>query len=395
MTAQTISAIPSAAPSAKAKKQKTASPTKKIVLLPGDGIGPEVTRVAADVLRTCASERGLRLEFTELPFGGAAIDVAGEPLPSSTLKACIAADAILLGACGGPKWDKQPPGQRPESGLLALRKGLGLYINLRPVRLRPALAGISPLRPERAQSIDIEIVRELAGGIYFGEHGEETLDGGIERAWDVETYTTPEIERVARYAFARAEARSRHVSSVDKANVLTSSVLWRRTVTRYAEKHPGVKLDHMYVDNAAMQLVLAPAQFDVILTSNMFGDILSDGAAALVGSIGLIPSMSSGSGPSLYEPIHGSAPTLAGKDVACPIGAILSAAMLLGESLGLADEAAAVDSALERVLERGFRTVDIAEPSSQTVGCARFGELVSQELAAVLREQSSGKAGGA
>jgi len=392
MTAQTISAVPSAAPRAKAKKQKVANPKKKIVLLPGDGIGPEVTRVAADVLRTCAAEGGHRLEFTELPFGGAGIDAEGEPLPAATLKACIAADAILLGACGGPKWDARPPGQRPESGLLALRKGLGLYINLRPVRLRPALAGISPLRPERAGVIDIEIVRELAGGIYFGERGQETVRG-VERAWDVETYSTPEIERVARYGFARAEARTRRLTSVDKANVLTSSALWRRTVTRFAEKHPAVQVDHMYVDNAAMQLVLAPARFDVILTSNMFGDILSDGAAALVGSIGLIPSMSTGSGPSLYEPIHGSAPTLAGKDVACPIGAILSAAMLLRESLGLTEEGAAVDKAVDRVLERGFRTADIAEPTGQTVGCARFGELVNEELRAALKQGARGKAG--
>jgi 3-isopropylmalate dehydrogenase len=393
MTVQTISAVPSAAPSAKVKKKKAGSPSpKKIVLLPGDGIGPEVTRVAADVLRTCAAAGGHNFEFTELPFGGAGIDAAGEPLPAATLKACIAADAILLGACGGPRWDARPPGQRPESGLLALRKGLGLYINLRPVRLRSALAGISPLRPERAGKIDIEIVRELAGGIYFGERGEETVKG-VERAWDVETYSTPEIERVARYGFARAEARSRHMTSVDKANVLTSSALWRRTVTKMAAKHPAVELDHMYVDNAAMQLVLAPSRFDVILTSNIFGDILSDGAAALVGSIGLIPSMSLGSGPSLYEPIHGSAPTLAGKDVACPIGAVLSAAMLLGESLGLVAESVAVDVALDRVLERGYRTVDIAEPTGQTVGCARFGELLNAELAAVLKQGAGRKSG--
>ncbi|MGC1186398.1 MAG: 3-isopropylmalate dehydrogenase [Candidatus Acidiferrales bacterium] len=390
MTSQTISANPSAAPSA--KTQESARP-KKIVLLPGDGIGPEVTRVAADVLRTCASERGHRFEFTELPFGGAGIEADGDPLPRATLEACLEADAILLGAVGGPRWDARPPGQRPESGLLALRKGLGLYINLRPVRLRPALAGISPLRPERAKSIDIEIVRELAGGIYFGERGSETVDG-VERAWDVETYTTPEIERVAEYAFGRAEARTRRVASVDKANVLTSSALWRRTVTRLAARHADVKLDHLYVDNAAMQLVLAPLQFDVIVTSNMFGDILSDGAAALVGSIGLIPSMSLGLGPSLYEPIHGSAPTLAGKDVACPIGSILSAAMLLSESLGLEAEAAAVDAAMDRVLERGFRTTDIAEPSGQTVGCARFGELLNSELRSALKQRSPRQAGG-
>ena len=392
MTAQTLSAIPSAATS---PKPKPAARPKKIVLLPGDGIGPEVTRVAADVLKTCASAGGHRFEFIELPFGGAGIDAAGEPLPAATLAACLEADAILLGACGGPRWDARPPGHRPESGLLALRKGLGLYINLRPVRLRPVLAGISPLRPERVRSIDIEIVRELAGGIYFGERGNETIDG-IERAWDVETYTAPEIERVAEYAFARAEARTRRLASVDKANVLTSSALWRRTVSRLAAHHSGVKLEHLYVDNAAMQLVLAPSQFDVIVTSNMFGDILSDGAAALVGSIGLIPSMSLGLGPSLYEPIHGSAPSLAGKDVANPIGSILSAAMLLGESLGLAAEAAAIDVALDRVLERGFRTADIAEPAGQLIGCAEFGALLNAELATALKgHRDARKAGGA
>jgi 3-isopropylmalate dehydrogenase len=392
MSAQTTSAIPSAAPSASTSSVRSAvSSPKKIVLLPGDGIGPEVTRVAADVLRTCAAAGGYSFDFTELPFGGAGIEADGEPLPAATLAACLEADAILLGAVGGPRWDARPPGHRPESGLLALRKGLGLYINLRPIRLRPALAGISPLRPKRSRSIDIEIVRDLAGGIYFGERGQETVDG-VERAWDVETYTTLEIERVAEYAFARAEARRRRLCSVDKANVLTSSALWRRTVSRMAARHPGVKLDHMYVDNAAMQLVLAPSQFDVIVTSNMFGDILSDGAAALVGSIGLIPSMSLGSGHSLYEPIHGSAPTLAGKDVACPIGSILSAAMLLGESLGLKSEAAAVESALDRVLERGFRTADIAEPAGQTVGCVRFGELLNAELSTALKQESARKA---
>jgi 3-isopropylmalate dehydrogenase len=352
---------------------------KRIALLPGDGIGPEVTRVAADILKACAEAGGHRFEFQELPFGGAGIEAAGEPLPRATLDACLCADAVLLGAVGGPRWDARPPGQRPESGLLALRKGLGLFINVRPIRLRAPLAGISPLRPERIGSIDIEIVRELAGGIYFGEHGLEGSEGA-ERAWDVETYTAAEIERVASYAFVRAERRAKKLASVDKANVLTSSALWRRTVTRLAAGHPGVKVEHLYVDNAAMQLVLAPGNFDVLVTSNMFGDILSDAAAALVGSIGLIPSMSCGSGPSLYEPIHGSAPSLAGKDVACPVGAILSAAMLLRESFGLAAEAERIESALDRLFIEGVRTVDIAEPKSVVVGCREFGERLVKEL---------------
>ena len=366
---------------------------KRIALLPGDGIGPEVTRVAVRVLEACAQAGGHRFEFEELPFGGAGIDVAGEPLPRATLEACARADAVLLGAVGGPRWDARPPGRRPESGLLALRKELGLYINLRPIRLRAPLAGISPLRPERIGSIDIEIVRELAGGIYFGDRGQEGREGA-ERAWDVEMYTTAEIERVARYAFVRAERRAKKLASVDKANVLTSSALWRRTVTRLSAEHPGVKVEHFYVDNAAMQLVLAPGSFDVLVTSNIFGDILSDAAAALVGSIGLIPSMSCGSGPPLYEPIHGSAPTLAGKDVACPVGSILSAAMLLRESFGLATEADWIESALDRLFTEGVRTVDIAEPKSLVVGCSEFGDRLVAGIQASAK-QSSRKGGGA
>ncbi len=367
--------------------------SKRIVLLPGDGIGPEVTRAAVGVLEACAKAGNHRFEFQELPFGGSGIDAASEPLPHATLDACLRADAVLLGAVGGPRWDARPPGQRPESGLLALRKEMGLYINLRPIRLIAPLAGISPLRPERIGAIDIEIVRELAGGIYFGEHGLEE-SGGAERAWDVETYTTAEIERVAQYAFARAERRAKKLASVDKANVLTSSALWRRTVTRLASEHRDVKVEHLYVDNAAMQLVLAPGNFNVLVTSNMFGDILSDAAAAIVGSIGLIPSLSCGSGPSLYEPIHGSAPALAGKDVACPIGAILSAAMLLRESFGLAAEADWIESALDRLLLEGVRTVDIAEPNSRIVGCREFGERLSAEVLAIGRK-SARRGGGA
>jgi 3-isopropylmalate dehydrogenase len=353
---------------------------RKIVLLPGDGIGPEIVRVAVSVLKDCAAQFGHHFEFTEFLFGGCAIDATGLPLPAETLAACKAADAILLGAVGGPKWESQPIGRRPESGLLALRKELGLYINLRPIDLRPSLRSLSPLHPDRTQAVHIDFVRELAGDIYFGEHRVGPDPSG-ERATDEAVYTTAEVERVAKYAFARAEARTGRLASVDKANVLSTSQLWRRTVTRMAADHPAVKLDHLYVDNAAMQLVLAPVQFDVILTSNMFGDILSDLGAALVGSIGLIPSMSCGTGPSLYEPIHGSAPLLAGKDVANPVGTILSAAMMLRESFGLQREAEWIESAVDRLFLNGIRTPDIAAPGTPGVGCIEFGKRLRAEMA--------------
>src|ERR1700676_3258246 len=346
---------------------------KKIVLLPGDGIGPEVTRAAASVLQECAREFQHKFEMVEMPVGGPGIDKTGNPLPGETLDACRKADAVFLGAVGGPAWDALPVGKRPESGLLALRKELGLNINVRPIDLRPALRSLSPLSADRARHVHIDIIRELAGDIYFGEHRVEAHASG-ERATDEAVYTTGEVERVAQYAFARAEARTGRLASIDKANVLATSQLWRRTVTRLAADHPGVKLEHLYVDNAAMQLVLAPAQFDVILTSNMFGDILSDLGAALVGSIGLIPSMSSGTGPSVYEPIHGSAPSLAGKDVANPVGTILSASMMLRESFGFTQEAEWIESAVDRLFASGIRTADIAEPGTTTLRCSEFGE---------------------
>jgi 3-isopropylmalate dehydrogenase len=352
---------------------------KKIVLLPGDGIGPEIMQAAVRVLKACVTEFGHHFDFAEFPFGGCAIDATGEPLPAETLAACRAADAILLGAVGGPKWDAVPLVKRPESGLLALRKTLGLYINLRPIDLRLPLFGLSPLRADRVRDVHIDFVRELAGDIYFGKHHVESDPSG-ERATDEAVYTTAEVERVARYAFARAESRKGRLASVDKANVLATSQLWRRTVTRLAADHPNVKLEHLYVDNAAMQLVLAPAQFDVILTSNMFGDILTDLGAALAGSIGLIPSMSCGPGPSLYEPIHGSAPTLAGKDVANPVGMILSAAMMMRESFGLKLEAEWIESAVDRVFASGIRTPDTVEPGTTKVGCTEFVERLQAEM---------------
>jgi 3-isopropylmalate dehydrogenase len=352
---------------------------KTIALLPGDGIGPEVIRAAVTLLSDCASAFGHQLEFREYPFGGNAIDTCGVPLPAETLAGCRAADAILLGAVGGPQWESLPFGTRPEAGLLAIRKELGLYINLRPIRPRPALRNISPLRPERLGNCDFEIVRELAGDIYFGEH---TISK--EKASDLAEYSVPEIERAARYAFERARTRKQHLTSVDKANVLASSTLWRDTVNALSREYPGISLDHQYVDNAAMQILLRPTQFDVILTGNMFGDILSDEAAALAGSIGLIPSLSRGrpDHPALYEPIHGSAPTIAGKDVACPLGAVFSATLMLRESFGRQVEAQAIEDAIDRVLEQGYRTADIAEPGSRVVGGSEFTEKIRAQFRA-------------
>jgi 3-isopropylmalate dehydrogenase len=299
------------------------------------------------------------------------------------LAGCRAADAILLGAIGGSKWDSLPLGNRPEAGLLALRKGLGLYINLRPTKLRPSLQGISPLREERLAGCDFEIVRELAGDIYFGEHSQHWQDGQAV-ARDVAEYSESEIQRVARYAFERAATRRKKLTSVDKANILATSTLWRQTVTALAREYPEVTLDHLYVDNASMQILLRPSQFDVVVTGNLFGDILTDEAAALAGSIGMIPSMSRGrkGQPALYEPIHGSAPTLAGKDVACPIGMILSASMMLKESFGLDAEAQWIEAAVDRALESGYRTPDIAEPG----GRVSRGSELTQQIRNELRE---------
>jgi 3-isopropylmalate dehydrogenase len=352
---------------------------KTIVLLPGDGIGPEVTRAAATVLRDCAQEFNHQFDFAELPVGGAAIDATGTPLPLETLDACRKADAVFLGAVGGNKWDSLPVGKRPESGLLDLRKGMGLFVNVRPVKVLEPLRGISPLKSERLGDLDLEIVRELAGGMYFGERG-NVVENGAERAWDTESYSTPEIERVATFAYARAENRSRRLCSVDKANVLTSSQLWRRTVTALNTAYPTVKLEHMYVDNAAMQLTLRPGQFDVLLSTNMFGDILSDAAAGLVGSIGLIPSGSFGNTAPLFEPIHGSAPSLVGTDSANPVASILSATMLLRDAFGLGLEADWIEHSLLRVLAGGYRTPDVIEPGAKAIGGAAFMTILREEM---------------
>jgi 3-isopropylmalate dehydrogenase len=353
---------------------------KTIAVLAGDGIGPEVTRAAISILEDCAMAFGHQFEFVELPFGGIATDLCSEPLPAETLNACRKADAVLLGAVGGSKWDSLPLDRRPEAGLLGLRKALGLYINLRPIKLFDSLRAISPLRLGNHETIDLEIVRELAGGIYFGAR-QITGSEANETASDTEIYSVKEIERVALYAFRRAAARGKRLASIDKANVLASSGLWRRTVERLAKGFPEVKVESLYVDNAALQLVIRPAQFDVMLTSNMFGDILSDEAAGLVGSIGLIPSMSLGNGTALYEPIHGSAPQLAGKNSANPIGAILCAAMLLRESCGLHREAAVVEKAVEHALASGIRTPDIASPETRAVSCSEMAESIRAGVA--------------
>jgi 3-isopropylmalate dehydrogenase len=359
---------------------------KSIAVLPGDGIGPEVTRAAILLLDDCAAAFGHSFQFRDYAFGGNAIDSHGAPLPPETLAACRASDAVLLGAIGGPKWESLPFGTRPEAGLLGIRKDMGLYINLRPIKVRPALRGISPLRPERLGNSDFEIVRELAGDIYFGEHKITK-----EKASDLAEYSVPEIERVARYAFERAASRGKHLTSVDKANVLASSTLWRDTVSAMAREYPSIAVDHLYVDNASMQILLKPTQFDVILTGNMFGDILSDEAAALAGSIGLIPSLSRGRAdqPALYEPIHGSAPTLAGKDIACPLGAVFSATLMLRESFGLRAESEWIESAVDRALEKGFRTADIAGTGEKVVGGSEFTKAIRAELQAASPDHAS------
>jgi len=347
----------------------------RITLLTGDGIGPEITAVARQLLDAVSRRHGFELIYDEQPMGGAAIDATGEPLPQSTLEACRAADAVLLAAIGSPQYDSLPREKRPESGLLGLRAGLGLFANLRPVKIIPALAGASTLKPEVIEGVDLLVVRELTGGVYFGTpKGRVEADGHV-RAFNTMAYSDFEIDRIARVGFDLALQRGSRLCSVDKANVLDVSQLWRDRVEAIASDYPGVTLSHMYVDNAAMQLVRAPKQFDVILTSNLFGDILSDEAAMLTGSIGMLPSASLGEGgPGLFEPIHGSAPDIAGRDLANPMAMVLSAAMLL--RIGLKQEAAAADleAAVERTLAAGFRTGDLMAKGCSQLGCRAMGE---------------------
>ena len=356
----------------------------KIVVLPGDGIGPEVTEQAVRVLREVANIHGHNFLFEEHPAGGAAIKTSGSPLPRATIDACLSADAVLLGAVGTPEFDHLPFDKRPEAGLLQLRQALGGFANLRPVSSYRALADASPLRRELAESVDILIVRELLGGLYFGEPRGIASQNGNSVAFNTMRYSVAEIERVARIAFEAAIKRRRKVTSVDKANVLETSQLWRQTVTRVAAEFPQVELDHLYVDAAAMHLITNPKRFDVMLTENLFGDILSDEASVITGSLGMLASATIGGAVDLYEPVHGSAPDIAGRGIANPLGAIASAAMLLSYTAGLADEAADIEAAISEVLEAGYRTFDIARGTGgQTVSTCEMGSLVAEAVAGV------------
>lgn len=333
--------------------------TKHITVIPGDGIGKEITDAAVKVLKKVDETYHIGLTFETKDAGGTAYDKFGTPLPADTIEAAKQADAILFGAVGGDQWDNVEPKLRPEQAVLGLRKALGLYVNLRPVKVPEVLAEYSPLKPEIVTGTDVLIVRELVGGIYFGDRCESEIHNGVERAWDLENYSVPEVQRITKFAMTAAQKRRHKVTSVDKANVLATSRLWRRTVIDMAKAYPDVALNHFYVDNCAMQLALNPKQFDVIVTSNLFGDILSDEAAVLGGSIGMMPSASIGEQTSLYEPIHGSAPDIAGKGIANPCATILSAAMLLRYSLDEDAAADCIEQAVDKALAAGWRTLDL------------------------------------
>jgi len=353
----------------------------KIAILAGDGIGPEIVAQAVKALQALARD-GLKLELEEAPFGGAGVDTHGDPLPEPTLRLARAADAVLCGAVGGPKYDALPRAQRPEQGILRIRKELGLFANLRPALLFPELIGASSLKPEVVSGLDIMIVRELTGDIYFGEpRGRRTNARGAREGYDTMHYSEPEIRRIAEVGFAAAMKRSRRLTSVDKENVLETSRLWREIVSDVGAKYPQVALTHMYVDNAAMQLVRAPKHFDVIVTGNLFGDILSDEASMLTGSIGMLPSASlDANSKGLYEPVHGSAPDIAGKDLANPLATILSSAMMLRYTFGQEAAARRIEGAVRKVLAAGYRTADIFEPGTKKVGTREMGDAVVAAL---------------
>ncbi len=358
--------------------------TYKIAVLPGDGIGQEVTPEALKILQVVAKGSGTSFEFEQGLVGGAAIDETGDPLPDATFRLCEASRAILFGAVGGPKWDDAPHERRPERGLLRLRKELDLFANLRPAKCFPMLVDASPLRRSVVEGTDLMVIRELTGGLYFGEpRGVERMADGSAHAVNTMAYTSREIERVARVAFDVARKRRKRLASVDKANVLVVSQLWREVVTGVGRDYPDVQLEHVLVDNCAMALVARPTRFDTIVTENTFGDILSDEAAILAGSMGMLPSASLGGRTALYEPVHGTAPDIAGKGIANPIAAILSAAMLLRYSLNMVGDAEKVEAGVLRVLEKGCRTADIRQDGTTLVGTGEMGDLIAREVSAL------------
>lgn len=354
---------------------------KKITVLPGDGIGPEVIKSAIQVLETVASKFNHQFTFQYAKLGGVAIDEEGTPLPEETVELCQKSDGVLLGAVGGPKWDTLPGHMRPEKGLLGIRKALNLYANLRPVTAYKALVDASTLKREVVEGVDLMIVRELTGGLYFGEPSERRQEADGEAVVDTLYYKKSEIERIVRQAFELARLRRKKVTSVDKANVLESSRLWREVAEEVGREYPDIELEHMLVDNAAMQLIRNPKQFDVVVTENMFGDILSDEASMLTGSLGMLPSASiSGDGPGLYEPIHGSAPDIAGQNKANPLATISSVAMLLRYSFQMKEEADAIEDAITAVLEAGYRTGDIAQVGDQVLNTEEMTEKVIENI---------------
>ncbi|MGK7952384.1 MAG: 3-isopropylmalate dehydrogenase [Xenococcaceae cyanobacterium] len=354
----------------------------RITLLPGDGIGPEIIAVAVDVLKLVGKQYNLEFSFENALIGGAAIDATGEPLPAETLEICRNSDAVLLAAIGGYKWDNLPRHQRPETGLLGLRAGLGLFANLRPATILPQLIDASSLKKEVVEGVDIMVVRELTGGVYFGQpKGIFETETGEKRGVNTMAYTEAEIDRIAKVGFETAQKRQGKLCSVDKANVLDVSQLWRDRITAMAKEYPDVELSHLYVDNAAMQLVRAPKQFDTIVTGNLFGDILSDAAAMLTGSIGMLPSASLGAAkPGVFEPVHGSAPDIAGEDKANPLAQVLSAAMMLRYGLDEPEAATKIERAVSQVLDRGYRTGDIMSAGMKLVGCREMGEALIEVL---------------
>jgi 3-isopropylmalate dehydrogenase len=353
----------------------------KIAVLPGDGIGVEIVPEAIKALQAIGEKFGHEFQFTEALIGGAAYDAVGNPLPESTLSICRESDAVLLGAIGGPQWENLPVHLRPEVGaLLPLRKELGLYANLRPCMLFPSLIQASTLKEEVITGVDLMVIRELTGGLYFGEKSREATADGGQKATDILSYSTYEIERIVRFAYKTARKRRHKLCSVDKANVIETSRLWRETVTGIAKEYPDVETSHMYVDNCAMQLIRNPKQFDVIVTENMFGDILTDEASMLTGSIGMLPSASIGGQVGVYEPSHGSAPDIAGQSKANPLATILSAAMMLRYAFNLEEEATMIEQAVRQVMEEGYRTPDIMEAGKKLVNTVQMGDLVKQSI---------------